>query len=303
MRGSRAWVGTVGEGLWWSEDLEGWERAPDVPADARVFALAAGPDALYAGAPGVVYRRRAGGWRALPLPDPALELWSLAVDPEVPGRLWAGCRPLALLASEDGGERWRALPLGLDEGTPRPHTPRVTAILPEPAALRCGVEVGGVFASEDGGKHWTAVNDGLVSLDVHALVRARDGALVAATPRGIARRDRAWATAHLEAPWTYCRALAALGDGSLLCGLGDGPPGTRGAVVRSEDDGRTWRSTLFPGLAASSVWALARAADGRALAAAIRGELFTSEDDGRTWTRLPRTFTEIRTVGFDEEVA
>jgi hypothetical protein len=36
------------------------------------------------------------------------------------------------------------------------------------------------FRSEDGGKHWTAANGGLPSLDVHALLRARDGALLAA---------------------------------------------------------------------------------------------------------------------------
>jgi len=301
VRAPRAWVGTVGDGLWWSDDLERWEREPALPADARVLALAAGGGMLFAGARGAVHRRTRAGWRALPLPDAALEPWALALDPRAPGRVYAGCRPLALLASEDAGETWSPLGLALPPGAPRPHTPRATAILVEADALRCGVEVGGVFASEDRGRHWIPDGDGLPSLDVHALVRAPDGALLAATDRGLARRDAGWSPARLEAPWTYCRALARGPDGTLLCGLGDGPPGSRGGVVVSDDGGRAWRSALFPGTAASSVWTLAVATDGTALAAAIGGELFWSEDGGRAWARLPRAFTEVRAVLFDEE--
>ncbi len=69
-------------------------------------------------------------------------------------------------------------------------------------------------------------------------------------------------------------------------------------MVVSEDRGRSWRSALFPGTAASTVWSIT-AADGQALAAAIGGELFSSEDDGRTWARLPQTFQEVRTVLFN----
>jgi hypothetical protein len=85
--------------------------------------------------------------------------------------------------------------------------------------------------------------------------------------------------------------------GSILCGLGDGPPGSRGGVVISQDGGRSWHGALFPGTAASTVWSIA-VADGQALAAAIGGELFSSEDDGRTWTRIPQTFQEVRAVLF-----
>lgn len=294
-------VGTLGQGLWRSaDDGESWAPEPGVAPDARLFALAGDAETLFAGARGAVYRRTRGRWTTLALDDPELETWALAVDPESPATVYAGCRPLALLRSDDAGVHWKPLDLALPAGTERPHTPRVTSILAERDTLWCGVEVGGVFASRDGGHAFAPVSEGLPSLDVHALARGR--ALVAATPRGIGRRDGdgRWTTADLRAPFRYCRALAPLPGrpGALLCGLGDGPPGTRGAVVLTEDDGRTWHSARFPGTAASSVWSVAVApgGDGRALAGAIGGELFLSEDRGYTWRALARTFAEIRAV-------
>ena len=68
--------------------------------------------------------------------------------------------------------------------------------------------------------------------------------------------------------------------------------------MRSEDDGRSWRSALFPGTAHSSIWSVSvTAADPElVLAAAIGGELFLSEDAGRAWRRLERSFKEVRAV-------
>jgi photosystem II stability/assembly factor-like uncharacterized protein len=294
-------VATLGSGLWHSEDGARWQRDPGLDADARLYSLAGTGPGLLAGGEGAVYRHHAGRWRRIALADETWQVWTLAVDPRTPATVFAGCRPLALLRSDDGGERWRALPFDLPPGTERPHTPRVTALLVEAGALWCGVEVGGVFRSGDGGEQWTVVNDGLPSLDVHALARGR--ALLAATPRGIARLadgDGRWEATDLKAPWRYCRALAALParPGEALCGLGDGPPGTRGAVVVTEDDGRSWHSALFPGVAGSSVWsvAVAPADPDVAIAGAIGGEVFTSEDGGRTWTRVQQRFAEVRAV-------
>jgi photosystem II stability/assembly factor-like uncharacterized protein len=302
------WIGTVGEGLWRSADGDAWTHDAGVPAEARVFSLIGRGTTIFAGGTGCIYRRDGGTWRTLPLPNPALEIWSLALDPARSTTLYAGGRPLALLRSDDGGENWSAFDIALPPGTEQPHTPRVTAILVEGDTIWCGIEVGGVVRSEDGGQTWTAVNDGLPSWDIHALARSGHalargggGALLAATPRGIGRFDGAvWTRAELNAPWRYCRALVALPghDGEMLCGLGDGPPGTRGAVVVSKDDGHSWHSALFPGLAQSTVWSLAVDPDDpdHVLAGAIGGEIFESEDAGRAWTRLPRAFREVRAV-------
>lgn len=289
-------VGTIGQGLWLSADGADWQRAPGIPDEAPIHSL--GPE--LAGSAGCVYRRMAGRWKRVPLPDPALAAWSVAADPARRATLFAGCRPLGLLRSDDGGARWSALPLTLPPGTERPHTPRVTSILIEPDTIWCGVEVGGVFASRDGGASWTAVNDALPSLDIHALGR-HGGALLAATPRGIARfSEERWRETDFRVPWRYCRALAAVPGqpGEWLCGCGNGPPGTQGAVMRSEDDGRSWHSPLFPGTASSSLWSVAVSPEDPdlALAGAIGGDLFLSEDAGHSWRRLDRTFAEIRAV-------
>jgi len=286
-------LGAADRGLLRSDDGERWAAVDGVPDGAAIFSLARAGDIVYAGARGAVHRGREGRWTAHPLPDPALEIWSLGVDRRRPERVHAGCRPLALLASDDAGETWRRVDFELPSGTARPHTPRITAIVADGDWLWCGVEVGGVFGSPDRGGHWAALGEGLPSLDVHALVFAGP-ALLAATPRGIARREGVWSAAALAGD-RYCRSLAALPHpGVVLCGLGDGPPGTRGAVVRSEDSGRTWAPTRFPA-ARSSVWSVA--ADGDlAVACAIGGEVFVSKDGGRRWRLTADGLGDLRAV-------
>ncbi len=312
------YVGTVGEGLWRSDDGETWVPEPGVPPDARIYSLATSrDDRLHVGALGVVYRRDGRTWSALPLPDGQLQVWALGVRPFDPSVVLAGCRPLALFASEGNGKRWWPLGLAVPPGTPAPHTPRVTAILFDPGRpekVWAGVEVGGVFEARNRvptrgthatawvtwGRTWVAINDDLPSLDVHALALAADGAILAATPRGVAAFDGArWTPTISAAPDRYFRALAAKpGDAATLyAGLGDGPPGTRGAVVVSRDNGRSWGATGFPG-ARSSIWSVAT--DGRepglVAAAAIKGEVFVSRDGGDSWAHASRTFGEIRAV-------
>lgn len=306
------YVGTVGEGLWRSDDDgETWAPEPGLPPAARIYSLAVSlDDRLYVGARGGVYRRDGATWKALPLPDPEVRVWALGVHPLGPSVVLAGCRPLALLESGDNGTRWWRLGLTLPSGTPEPHTPRVTAILfdrEHPEKVWAGVEVGGVFeargrvpAAKPWVRTWAPINDGLPSLDVHALALAADGAILAATPRGVAVYDgERWAPAVSDSPDRYFRALASKpGDATTLyAGLGDGPPGTRGTVVVSTDNGRRWAVTGFPG-AGSSVWSVATDSrePGLVVAAAIKGEVFVSRDGGESWARASRTFGEIRAV-------
>lgn len=305
------YVGTVGAGLWRSDDGgETWAPDPGVPADARIYSLATLDDRLYVGAAGVVYRRDGRSWSARPLPDPELQAWALGVHPAESSLVLAGCRPLALFASEDDGKRWWPLGLSLPPGTPEPHTPRVTAILIDPVRpekVWVGVEVGGVFearvrvpAAKPWVRTWVPINEGLPSLDIHALALAADGAILAATPLGVAVYDgERWTPAVSGSPDRYFRALAPKPDepATLYAGLGDGPPGMRGAVLISTDSGRHWAGTGFPG-AGSSVWSVATdpREPGLVAAAAIKGEVFVSRDGSRSWARASRTFAEIRAV-------
>lgn len=300
------YAGTIGEGLWRSDDLgRTWLPESGVPGAAKIYALAGSPDGgqLYAGAEGGVYRRDGRMWSSLPLPSPELQVWALGIHPREPSTILAGCRPLALLISEDGGKHWSSLPLSLPAGTPEPHTPRVTTVLfdsAEPETAWAGVEVGGVFVTRDRGWTWVAINRDLPSLDIHALALAGDRTLLAATPRGVAVYGGGrWTTADSESPDRYFRALVSkpAAAGTLYAGLGNGPPGTRGSVLVSTDNGRSWRQTGFSG-AGSSVWSLATdpREPGLLVAAAIKGEIFSSPDGGRSWVQAPRTFAELRAV-------
>lgn len=298
------YAGTIGEGLWWSADLgKTWAPEPGIPGATKIYALAGSSDGrqLYAGAEGGVYRRDGRTWSYLPLPSAELQVWALGIHPKEPGTILAGCRPLALLASEDGGKHWSPLPLSLPSGTPEPHTPRVTALLfdsEEPETAWAGVEVGGVLVTRDRGRTWVAINRDLPSLDIHALALTGDRTLLAATPRGVAvYGGGSWTTADSDSPDRYFRALVSKADdaGTLYAGLGNGPPGTRGTVLVSIDNGRSWRRTGFSG-AGSSVWSLATdpREPGLLVAAAIKGEIFTSLDSGHSWARAPIGFTEVR---------
>lgn len=300
------YAGTIGEGLWWSDDLgRTWFPEQSVPGAAKIYAFAGSLDSgwLYAGAEGGVYRRDGRTWSYLPLPSSELQVWALGIHPREPSTILAGCRPLALLVSEDDGKHWSPLPLSLPSGTPEPHTPRVTAILfdsEEPETAWAGVEVGGVFVTRDRGRAWVAINRDLPSLDIHALVLAGDRTLLAATPRGVGVYGGGrWTTADSESPDRYFRALVSkpADAGTLYAGLGNGPPGTRGSVLVSTDNGRNWRQTGFSG-AGSSVWSLATdpREPGLLVAAAIKGELFTSPDGGQSWVRASQKFAELRAV-------
>ena len=300
------YAGTIGEGLWRSDDLgRTWFPELGVPGTAKIYALAGSPDGrqLYAGAEGGIHRRDVRTWSYLPLPSAELQVWALGIHPREPSTILAGCRPLALLTSEDGGKHWSSLPLSLPGGTPEPHTPRVTAVLfdsAEPETAWVGVEVGGVFVTRDQGRTWVAINEDLPSLDIHALALAGDRTLLAATPRGVAVHGGGrWTTADSESPDRYFRALVSRPDdaGTLYAGLGNGPPGTRGSVLASTDDGRSWRQTGLSN-AGSSIWSLATdpREPGLLVAAAIGGEIFTSLDGGHSWIGAPQRFAELRAV-------
>lgn len=297
----RLFVATLGRGLFRSDDLgRSWTREPGLPPGARLYSLYASPGELLVGGEGRVYRYTDRAWGEMALPQEAGSVWALTV---MEGAILAGMRPLGLLRSTDGGRKWERLDFALPPGTPAPHAPRITALLPNPSVAHevwAGVEVGGVFASSDGGKSWSPANDGLPALDVHGLAWA-GGVLVAATPAGIAIwRSARWVEGVFEPPDRYCRSLANRPDepSTLYCGFGDGPPGTRGGVAVSADGGRTWRACSVPADAASTIWSVATAADmsGLVLACSISGTVLVSRDGGAGWTSVFATDAEARAV-------
>lgn len=148
-------------------------------------------------------------------PTEALEArpTSVAWDPWVPGRAWAGTRDAGAWRSDDGGERWR--PAGLDGR-------RVMVVAPSPAAeelIWAGTEPSAVWVSEDGGGSWR---------ERTGLDRLGSSSEWSFPPRPETHHVR-WIGCHPDDPGRLWVAIEA------------------GALVSTHDGGRTWRDRVPDG--------------------------------------------------------
>lgn len=172
----RAWCGTVGDGLWATEDSgRSWRRVglggeeitavAASPAEAGRVWVGTEPSALWRGteagdgwrferARGLDELPSAPEWSFPPRPETHHVRW-IACHPSDPGRLWLAIEAGALVSTSDGGESWR------DRVPGGPYDTHELAIHPaRPEVLR--VAAGdGYFESDDGGATWRSPEDGL----------------------------------------------------------------------------------------------------------------------------------------------
>jgi photosystem II stability/assembly factor-like uncharacterized protein len=313
-------VGTVGSGLWLSRDGgHSWRRiGRGLSGESRIFGLAVHPEephTIFAGADDGLYQSHDGGqsFERLSSPMDGLDVWKIAFDPSDPDTVFAGTRPAALFRSRDGGESWQRLTADIAEECPNVGVPRVTALAVDPAdpdIVWAGIEVDGVRRSLDGGETWTRIAGGLDDPDIHdvAVLPANGGAAVlTSTPREIFRstdQGESWqglgVGRHFEL--RYCRGLALKADDpeTIFVATGDAAVGSTGAIQRSTDGGRSWRELPLPCMPNSPVWAFAThpADPGLIFACSHYGEVFATRDAGDSWAKLPREFTEIRTLAW-----
>jgi len=298
----RLFVTTLGRGLLRSDNLgRSWTTEPGLPPTGRFYSLYASPGELLVGGEASAYRYSERAWSEMPLPPDGGSVWALTA---FEGAILVAAGPGGLLRSADGGRSWERLELSLPAGTPEPHPPRITALLPNPSVSHevwAAVAVGGVFASTDGGRSWSPANDGIPSLDVHALAWSSGGVLLAATPAGVAIwRSARWVDGQFDPADRYCRGLASRPDdpGALYCGFGGEPPGRRGGVAVSTDGGRSWRASPLPDDAGGVIWSVATAADmpGLVLACSLSGHVYVSLDRAATWRHVLSTEAESRAV-------
>jgi photosystem II stability/assembly factor-like uncharacterized protein len=308
----RLCVGTAGLSVWFSDDLgESWDRPyseSGLYLEARVWALSwhpSDPNTVFAGTDSGVYRwdGAAKTWTHLPSPMDALSIWSLEQAPHDGDLMLAGTQPAALYRSRDRGLSWEKLPAAFPDECMFVHKPRVTQILFDPLekdTVWAGVEIGGVWRSTDGGDSWSPRNDGLISEDIHGLaVVGRGGRkLFATTNKGlhVSTDDGAtWRQQVLDSPWQYTRAILPA-NGAVFLANGNGPPGSTGRLLRSADDGESWRDVGLPGALNSTPWCIATNPADRDLMFVLTnlGQMFRSTDGGATWTKLDREFGEVR---------
>jgi photosystem II stability/assembly factor-like uncharacterized protein len=312
------YVGTVGTAMWISEDQgETWLR-PYSPSglymESRVWSLTSQPawgSRVFAGTDRGIYRwhgpeRR---WEHIESPLDAFSTYTIAQSPHDPQVMFAGTHPARLYRSKDGGRTWDKLAVDLPAHCDLIGETRITTILfdtADPGLIWFGVEIGGVYRSRDGGDTWTKTSEGLVSEDIHALAVVHENGtrkLLVATNRGVDVSyddGERWTPKALDVPRPYFRAIVPRADTERVLFLtnGDGPPGSTGRLLRSEDYGETWRDVGLPGVLNSTPWCVAVHPAEPSLVFAVTnlGQLFRSEDGGETWTKLKREFGEVRAL-------
>lgn len=309
---ARLCIGTSGMSVWFSDDLgESWSRPyseSGLYLEARVWALSwhpDAPDAVFAGTDSGLYRWDGGAWTHLPSAMDEVSIWALAQAPGDASLMVAGTHPAALYLSRDRGASWRRLDCPFPERCAFIGRPRVTGIVfdpLEPERLWVGAEIGGVWTSPDLGASWEARNSGLLSEDIHGLAVIANGGrrLFATTNKGLHESTDdglTWRHQPLDSPWQYTRVIEPAGD-SLWLTNGNGPPGSTGRLLRSDDGGGAWRDAGLPGPLNSTPWCIAANPADPALmfVATNLGQLFRSTDGGDSWTRLARELGEVRSA-------
>jgi photosystem II stability/assembly factor-like uncharacterized protein len=156
-------------------------------------------------------------------------IWSLEAG-DAKDELWAGVEPASLFRSADGGDSWQMVPGISNHEHSRKWQPGagglcLHTIIRDGKRIHLGISTGGHYLSEDGGATFAASNKGVgagfapdpypeFGQCVHKIVRHKD-----APGRMYMQNHGGWAN------W-------------------DGPGGPRPdiGVLRSDDDGKSWRS-------------------------------------------------------------
>jgi photosystem II stability/assembly factor-like uncharacterized protein len=295
---------------------------PEAPAVRAIATHPERPGTLYVGTQHGPYRSTDHGetWARLDVADHGAPVWSLAFDPRDARVLYAGYENCEIFRSEDGGERWRPLPVTVrfPEVTVGPGANPAKRILKlainpvDSDEIYGAVEVGGVIRSLDGGERWENMSHGQYlnddTVDMHGVLvgRWRPGTVFAISRAGLftsTDRGEHWSSARLEAlntkGQTYCRDIREVpGDPKTIwVAAGANFQSDVGALFRSTDGGATWSRVDMGVKPETTVFALAfdERRPQRMYCATTVGEVFASEDGGQSWTErhLPDGATQV----------
>lgn len=329
-------VGTAGQGILRSvDDGASWHRLglkEAIEFDGVVRSLAVdptNPERVLAGADAGMCLSVDGGAHFARVDSPmnAQTVWAIAYSPSDPAVVYAGTGApsrAAMFRSKDSGQTWTGLDIVMPEFCKGVNRPRILSICVNPDdsnEVWFGVEEGGAWRSADAGESWKRVDtaeSGISNSDIHAIAILRplgdqptkhliltvnsvyessDGGK---TWRGEASKNR------FDAMY-YTRTVQAIDPAGqqLLLAIGDGTPGTRSKIYRSDDRGQNWSAALLHTAPNSTVWAFgAHASDPSLLFAGTKyGHLLRSMDAGRSWFKEWRDFSEITSVAWTPFVA
>ena len=152
------------------------------------------------------------------------------------------------------------------------------------------VHVGGIVRSTDGGDTWEPTLD--IDLDVHQVIVAPDGTVLAATARGLAQSTDggdSWDLIDDGLAATYARAVAVAGE-TVLMSVSTGPDGHRAAIYRRSlhGGGPFRRSSIgLPGTFPGNVDTFCLVAEGDLAAlGTFAGRVYLSDDAGGSWATV-----------------
>lgn len=324
-------VATAGQGMLRSNDKgKSWHRlglGEPIEFDGIVRSLAVDPSRpsrVYAGADcGVCLSDDAGAhWRRARGAVEGMTVWSIAVDPSNPSVIYAGTGApsrAALFKSTDAGETFVRIVEEFPEFCAGVNRPRLLTICVDPddgKQVWFGLEEGGVWRSRDAGGTFERL-DGedrtIRHSDIHSI------AILGATPSApkttfVLTVNTVYRSVDDGKTWTgvpskerfdgmyYTRTVLPVpaDENALILAIGDGTPGIKTRIYRSNDRGQTWGTAELKQTPNSTVWAFgAHAADPQLIYAGTKyGHLFTSKDAGKSWEKEWREFSEITAVAW-----
>jgi len=304
------------------DDGQSWYRISidqDLEYDDRVRCLLndpRDPKALFAGAErGLFHSKDCGvNWERIDCALNDYALWKLAAAERNPDVMYAGTGSptrAIFFRSQDGGRTWERTSLEMPAKCAGVSRPRMLAMAIDPDDARdvwVGVEEGGLFRTRDGGDTWRRIDtdwpEAPGSSDVHSILvlPGNPNVVLVLVVNALYRSTdggETWTRSGAKDSWglRYSRFIARI-DGSdtgLLLGIGDGTPGTTGALLRSHDAGASWQQVDMPVQPNSCFWAAGgNPADPDFLLIGTKfGDLFSSSDGGKSWQKEWREFNEI----------
>jgi len=210
-------------------------------------------------------------WTQLTVPTRSA-LTSIAI---ADGQLWVGGHDGVILHSTDGGESWKAQrrdPFRLAEGeSAADHDPRQGAPILDLwfRDASNGIAVGAhslMLVTTDGGSTWTET-EAIASGPAKTEAAPMKGDLFSAADLEL--EDEA--DPHFN-------AITPLGEHTLII------VGERGTLLRSTDDGATWKRLPFP--YKGSMFGVLATGGNRLLAYGLRGNVYESADGGDSWNKV-----------------
>lgn len=329
-------VGTAGQGILRSiDDGTTWHRLglkEAIEFDGVVRSLAvdpANPARVLAGADAGMCLSTDGGahFSRVESPMNVMTVWAIAFDPVDPRYVYAGTgapQRAAMFRSKDGGSTWERLGVEFPEFCKGVNRPRILTVCVNPARhaeVWFGVEEGGAWRSPDHGDTWERVDspEGDISnSDIHAITvlpaagehPVKHLILTVNSVYQSTDDGRSWSGKASKERFDgmyYTRTVQQVDAQGmeLLLAIGDGTPGTRTKIYRSDDRGNTWAPALLHTAPNSTVWTFGTHASDRALvfAGTKYGDLLRSTDGGRSWFKEWREFSEITSIAWTPHVA